>query len=630
MTLKELFSDAEFHQLGVDESGKIDPVVQEDLQRQAIEQLIPKEEIDRYFSGLKDIEKKQKTEEERQFKLNIVEPEGLGTQIASGIEGLGHSALAGAPEALERVYGGEGSREAQEGPFSAKSQYPQTYELTKFAGNFVPLGRALKIGQMAKAAPSKIMELGKEGFRLGAVYGGASKASENVDSQSTPEQFAEDFGTGATVGAPLGAVMGMGAGAGTKLASKFLEPNVQVEAQAAQKRFLEALKQGVEMYEKRGAAAQGEFSPPTPFDFSKIEGAVQRGVPLVHAQNRKIKNFDEFREATATSLDKSLKGIDKDFTAAGNKGVEISGDELAMDNLKSIFPEDFLNRLNSVQKRSMDETLTSLLKFRNKEYGGAGLEGLARMVLSKKGPFPGLSPEGRTALVNTINKVSRSGEKLNGEVLFRKGLEDIYPVDISMSPEGISALADSSRRFSGKQLKPWEVNDRIKEINSKLDSYYSMKPTPQRTKGEEFEIMALEREGKALRKRLYDAVSSYPGEMQEKKLDLGALMELNEASRAAGVGEKLDPSTSGGWRSMLDRASKRQNSLIGAVSLTGVKGNKDLTPSERLKLGFKHLNKSQRGRQPQSAGSALVRGFSKQVKSSRPVTREVVSEDEED
>lgn len=136
--------------------------------------------------------------------------QGPSNYLDTIIQGVADTALAGTPEAIAKRAGLD-----IDSPEAAKNINPQTYELAKFAGNFIPLG---VISKGATATKAGVKELLKLGARIGGVYG-AGQGISSVAKQDDPTlQEAVDQGIiSGTTGAALGAAIPAAIAGGSRL-----------------------------------------------------------------------------------------------------------------------------------------------------------------------------------------------------------------------------------------------------------------------------------------------------------------------------------------------------------------------------------------------------------------------------
>lgn len=551
-TLREIFDDPNFALLS-----------EEDQQRFIVNNVPNLEES---MSKFEEEQGKLENEKVRQFwqqrDLAALPQEGPPVPVSNFARGALNTVLPGSADATASLMGvppSELELEAQAAPgmLSAGEISGATFPVPGLKGAKTVRGAA---GQGAK---------------LGAAYGAIGGVTDAItEGERDPFVLSGRALEGAVINSPLGALTGAGM---KRLSLPPRGKGVAESAAATEKRTFEALKTGIEAQEKRGGAAPDALDA---MDFSRIEKAVQRGNPIVMAERPQIQNMDEYREATHEAYNRIWKIADKRLTTAQNKGLEISGDQLALEGIKAAFPRDFFSRLSSVEQRNFDDGLKQLLILRGKDYSNP--DNLVRMLLAPKGRFSSLNPQLRTELANMINNME-PGKPISGNVLFNEGLKRLYGGKLAVDDAQLTTLADDASWYLGKQLKPWEVQDRIKLINKELGPFYEMKPTPQDAASVAYTINAKESEARALRRSLNETVSKLPNEFQELKNDLGALSELSEAARVASITEKTTPQPPNWWKKLVRRSGGAQNSLA-ALLMAFTPDERQLTPSQRIKM----------------------------------------------
>ena len=537
--------------------------------------------------------------------LEIAKPLGTRKEGFTGAiaQGALDTILAGTPEAAAAL-----ANVPLEGNEATQIQHPYAYAAGQTAGAFLPLGR------LAQAARGGGRALMREGARLGGVMGFGAGASNVIEQgERDPVEVVKEGTVTGLGGAALGA--GLGAGAAYLARPRTLPRDQGV---IAEKKTLEALKTGVEASDKRIPGVDDAT-------VSNPEASVQRANPLIFNENPNPQSMDDYRDAADEGATRVWRNIDRRLTTQERQGMVLPGEDVARETFKgSVFNADYLERLSSVEMDQLNAQIDAMSRFRNRHFEGAPqLDGLARSIMNHRN-FASLSQEARDVLINRINSVERTGPGISGDELFVSGLRELYPIDLSVNADQVLQAARGADRYRGKDLSPWEAQDRLKEINKALRKYESLKPDDKAVKSTMTEIEALNAEARVLRNQLNDRMSRVRDEFREWKLDWGALNQVSEMARAAGLNEKINPQVTG-FRRAIKGAGVRNNSAIGLVDLISRIGrtpDNELYPSERIVQAGRAFGLSQAvpprllGRQGAGALTGLVR--------SSPLTRSAI------
>lgn len=546
--------------------------------------------------GYFDIDASQKKEKKRAFntRLDSINERAAGKgALEAGAIGALDTALAGLPEAGARVSG-----VPQEEIDALKVANPKMTMAGELTGAFVPMG-ALKSG--LKVATG-IKEGALTGARIGGVFGagaGTSNAIKGDEDYTDVPRILE----GTSKGAAKGIALGTPFGAGSAYLAGF-NKNVLELAEDARKHLQEALKAG---------------HAPSEGDAGKYEKDMERAFELVSVDQAKkpIKTLPQLVDKNQEELDKIAIDIDKQLTSSGKKGLFIPGTELTTDYVRNaLFPFSFQKQLSSSEVQTLDQGINALMDLKGRSFTGPGLDGLANTILNHQ-KYASLPQETKVAMINLINSIPRDkGGRIPGAEVMAIGLRGLKPSKsipghdpgLNLQEDAIQSIVAQSDKFGNKKKTwtPWELEDRIQKINDEIAVVERKVPDAAKTnKQSDPDVAALQNEQNVLRTKLDEVMSSGPnGEFRSQKYDLGTLMRLRRVAETArlserqGKGVKKTEGISGG----LQRIKRNAGGWVGnAASI--VKTDRDLSPSERVALGFEAWAKSKK--QPTRAGELL-------------------------
>lgn len=545
--------------------------------------------------GYFDINASQKKEEKRAFntRLDSINERAAGKgALEAGVLGAIDTAFAGLPEAGARVAG-----VPQEEIDALKVANPKMTAVGEIVGGFAPLG-ALKSG--LKVA-SGIKDGMKTGARIGAIFGagaGTSKAIKGDETYEDVPRIIMEGDKGAAIGTGIGGLFGA---AGAYLGG--FNKNVMELGEAAKNHLFEALKAG------RG---NGEG------DAGKYEKDLVRAFEIVAPEEggKPIKTLDQLVNTNQDELDKRAIQIDKELTTAGKKGIFTAGTDLTTDYVRNaLFPNSFQKQLSSSEVQTLNDGINALMTLKGRTFNGASLDGLANSLLNHQ-KYANIPKDTKVAMINLINSIPREGGRLSGDQIMAQGLRGLKPSTtipghdpgLNLQEEAIQSIVAQADKFGGKKQTwtPWELEDRIQKINDEIAVVERKVPDAAKTnKLSEPDIAALQNEQNVLRTKLDEVMSSGPnGEFRKQKYDLGTLMRLRRVSESARLSEREGKGVkkTEGVSGALQRIKRNAGGWIGnAASL--VKTDRDLSPSERLSLGFETWAKSKK--QPTRAGQLL-------------------------